>query len=374
MQIVKDKLHFLMVVLIVALSGCATSDRTAEQTPPFQVAESTWRQVDDEISVASHAAEEPAINYTRGFMESWRTRVRQRTESDFIPWFTSYWVQQWMAVKVGWYKLGAGEAAELPVNQLAAYLQEQYNDRVLAPVAREIDPDVLRTRATILYVQLLGEQVRGIQLRHGLPTDQFDMHLMAIPAITLAPPQANNASLYQIVHADPLTGLPAYQALNATIRNAAGRLGDESLETLISPAAKRVSEQVISRLAVSGGVSAASAVVGGVAGIAISLGAAGFGIVAHENARPEMEAQLRENLEAALDDLWHNLMEDRSTGVLAEVDYLSAQIEAVLAKNLAQPVEPAAVLHLRPLPDEHTHQGEGANERVPAELPQAAGQ
>jgi len=340
-QIVKDKLHFLIVVLIVALSGCATPDRTPEQTPPIQVAESTWRQIDDEISVASHAAEEPARNYARGFMEGWRKRVRQRTESDFIPWFTSYWVQQWIALKVAWYKLDAGEEADLPVNQLAAYLQEQYNDRVLAPVAREIDPDVLRTRTTVLYVQLLGQQIMGIQLGHGLPSDQFDRHLMAIPAITLAPPQTNNASLYQVVHADPLTGLPAYRALNATVRNAVGRSGDGSLETRISPAAKRVSEEVVSKLAISGGASAASAVVGGVAGIAISLGAAGFGIVTHENARPEMEAQLRENLEAALDDIWNVLMEDRSTGVLAEVNYLSAQIEAGLAKSHAQTVEPA---------------------------------
>lgn len=374
MQIVKEKLRLLIVVLVVALSGCAISDRMPEQTPSFQVAENTWRRVDDEISVASHAAQEPAINYARGFMEGWRKRVRQRTESDFIPWFTSYWVQQWIALKVAWYKLDAGEEADLPVNQLAAYLQEQYNDRVLAPVAREIDPDVLRTRTTVLYVQLLGEQIRGIQLRYGLPADQFDRHLMAIPAITLAPPQTNNASLYQIVHADPLAGLPAYRALNATIRNAAGRMGNGSLETRISPAAKRVSEKVISRLAISGGASAASAVVGGVAGIAISLGAAGLGIVAHENARPEMEAQLRENLEAALDDIWHDLMEDRSTGVLAGVNYLSAQIEAGLAKNLTQLVEPAAVLHLRLLPNEQTIQGERANEGRAAELPQATSQ
>ena len=370
----KDKLRFLIVILIVVLSGCATSDRVAEQTPPLQVAESTWRQVDDEISVASRTAEEPAINYARGFMEGWRKRVRQREESDFIPWFTSYWVQQWMAVKVAWYELGAGEEAELPVNQLAAYLQEQYNDRVLAPVAREIDPDAVRTRTTVLYVQLLGEQVRGIQLRYGLPTDQFDRHLMTIAVIALAPPQANNASLYQIVQADPLSELPAYLALNAMIRNAAGGLGGGALEMRISPAAKRVSETLVSRLAISGGASAASAVVGGVAGIAISLGATGFGMIAHENARPEMEKDLRENLDAALDDQWQNLMEDPDTGVMAEVNYISAQIEGGLAHTFTQPVAPEPELQALPLPDEQILQGDGTNEDGAAEFPQAGGQ
>jgi hypothetical protein len=67
-------------------------------------------------------------------------------------------------------------------------------------------------------------------------------------------------------------------------------------------------------------------------------------------------------------------MEDRSTGVLAEVNYISGQIEGGLAKRHAQTVEPAAVLHLRPLPDEETVRGEGANEGMAAELPPAAGQ
>ncbi len=374
MQIVNDKLRFLIVVLMLVLSGCATPDRAPEEIPDIQISEGTWRQIDDEISLASLAAEKPASNYARGFMEAWRERVRQHVESDFIPWFTSYWIQQWLAVKVAWYKLGAGEEAELPVNRLAAYLQQQYNDRVLVPVASEIDPDVIRTRTTALYVQLLGEQIKGIQLRHGLPTAKFDQHLMAMPVITLAPPMTNNASLYQLVHADPITGLPAYLALNARIRNAAGGLGGGALETRISPAAKRVSEQLVSRLAVSGGASAASAVVGGVAGMAISLGAVGFGVIAHESARPEMEAQLREILAAALDDIWHMLMEDRATGVMAEVDYLSARIEGGLVKTYTQPVAPRPELQQRPLPDAQDVHNEGANDDVAADLPHAAGQ
>jgi hypothetical protein len=52
-----------------------------------------------------------------------------------------------------------------------------------------------------------------------------------------------------------------------------------------------------------------------------------------------MEAQLRENLNAALDDMWLSLVEDPATGVMAGVYALSEQIEGSLAKTLTQPVK-----------------------------------
>ena len=163
-------------------------------------------------------------------MESWRSRVHQRTEADFIPWFTGYWTQQWLAIKVGWYKLSAGEERQIrAVKRLAAYLQEQYHDRVLAPVAKEIDPDLVREQATKLYVQFLGEQLQEIPRRYGVPSDQFDRRLKDIPAIALAPHPAHSASLYQIVHADSIAKLPAYVALIDQIRKDAGGAGERTI-------------------------------------------------------------------------------------------------------------------------------------------------
>ena len=66
--------------------------------------------------------------------------------------------------------------------------------------------------------------------------------------------------------ADPLASLPAYKALMAQIRKDAGGTGDGPSTATISPVARQVSEKLLSRLAISGGASAASAAVGGVAG------------------------------------------------------------------------------------------------------------
>ncbi len=335
-------LRFLVVVLILVLAGCAAPDRAPSQIPsqipPVHVPEETWWRVDRDIGAASLAAREPAKTYARGYMESWRDRVHQRSDADFIPWFTGYWTQQWLAVKVAWYKLSSGEGMDPAARQLAIYLQDQYKTRVLDPVAKEVDPDVVRVSATTLYIRLLDEQVQGIPRRYGIPPEQFDRRLRNIPAIALAPPATHGASLYQIVHADPIAGLPAFAALIDQVRKDAGGPGAAPSDVRISPAAKRVSEKLVAKLAISGGASAAAAAVGGVAGMVISLGAAGFGVIAHENERSEMEAQLREDLNAAEDDMWFSLMEDPGTGVMAGVNHIAEQIEGRVAQVLAQPV------------------------------------
>ena len=366
------KPHSLIFALTVALAGCAVSDRAPDRTPPVQIppvqiSEITWWQVDSDINAASLAATGLAKNDARESMERWRSHIHQRTEADFIPWFTGYWTQQWLAIKMAWYKLSAGEGTDLTVERLATYLQEQYHDRVLNPVAKEIDPDVVRGQATKRYVQFLSEQLQGIPRRYGVPLDQFDRRLKDIPAIALASPPAHSASLYQIVHANPIAKLPAYVALIAQIRKDASGAGAGPTDSRISPVAKRASEKLAAKLATSGGASAAAAAFGGVAGALISLAAAGFGAIAHENDRPEMEAQLRENLNAAVDDMWFSLMEDRATGVMAGVYYISEQIEGSLATTLTQPVELEPVPREVPLSGEEPLQDDKSDDEAPAE-------
>lgn len=338
----------LAVAVMLALTGCATPYRAADLTPPVQtqISEDTWWQVDSDITAASQAVKGLAKNNARSSMERWRDRVSQHTEADFIPWFTGYWTQQWLAIKLAWYELSAGEEKDSAVKRLATYLQGQYNDRVLNPVAKEIDPDAVRGQATQLYAQFLGEQLQGIPQRYGIPQAQFDQRLKEIPAIALAPPPAHNASLYQVVHADPIARLPAYVALVAQFRKNVGDAGTGPMDSRLSPAANRVSGQLADKLASSGGASVVGAPFGRVGSMLISLGAAAFGAIAHENRRPEMEAQLRVNLNGALDDMWLGLMEDRATGVMAEVYYISDRIEESLRKTVPYPVK------LEPVPQE----------------------
>lgn len=320
-----------LAALALALAGCATQEQASEPVP---VLESTWWQVDSDIAAASVAARGAAEAYAKGEMERWRGRVYDYSEADFIPWFAGYWTQQWLALKVAWYKLGSGEGIDPAVQRLTKYLQEQYRAQVLVPVSKEVDPDAVRVQATRLYAERLGQGLRDLPPRYGIPSAQFDEHLAAIPAIAwFESPEsaAHNASLLTLVRTEPVTRLPAFAHLLAEIEKAAGGEGAVPPEARIAPVARRTSERLVARIAAGGGASAAAAAVGGVAGLAISLGALGVGAIVHANDMPEMEAQLRESFDMAADEMWLVLSEDPQVGVMAGVVHIADRVEAHVA-------------------------------------------
>jgi hypothetical protein len=350
-------LRALFVALMLALAGCAAPPVPPPDRPPVlapsvvHVPETIWWEVDNDIHAASLAAKASAEDEALSAMADWKRRIQLRTETDFIPWFTNFWTQQWLAMKVAWYKLSAAEGSDPTVQRLCAFLQAQYHERVLDPVAKEIDPDKVRAQATQHYVQRLGAQLREIPRRYGVPADQFDRRIQGFPALVLAPQPAPAASLHDLVHADALAALPAYADLTARIRKESGTAGNGPSEARISPVAERVSKILIDRLLTSGAASAAAAVAGGGAGAIISFGATVYGAIAYEKARPKMEAQLRESLRLALDDMWLAWVEEPSTGVMAEVHHVSGQVEGRLVKTLIHPALLEVAPQGIPLPD-----------------------
>ncbi|HEY6610244.1 MAG TPA: hypothetical protein VIZ86_03790, partial [Pseudomonas sp.] len=239
-------LRALIVALLLALAGCAAKERPPEPPPPVVIPQSTWRQIDSDIVATSQEATGEAKEYAKGLMQRWRTLVYQRTDAEFIPWFSSYWTRQWLTMKVTWYQLSAEDEKDPVVDRLAIYLQEQYQDRVLEPVARQISPDWIMAQTTQLYVRLLREQLQAMPPRYGVPLDQFDRHIQDIPAIALAPPPTHDASLYQLVNAEPIDSQPAYVALVARLHSIPGAAGTWTPDAGITSVARETSESLVS--------------------------------------------------------------------------------------------------------------------------------
>jgi hypothetical protein len=336
-------LRSLILALMMLLVGCATTVRT-QLVAPVVNSPSTWRQVDADIVAASQDAAGQAKTYARGSMDEWRTRIYERTEESFIPWFGGYWTQEWLSLKVSWYTLSAGQQKDQAQQRLTAYLQDQYHDRVLAPVAKEVDPDTIMAQTTAFYVQLLGKQLPAIAQRNGVPADQFDQRLKETPAIELGLGPGQRASLYQVVHTEPIGKVPAYGALLERIHTAEGGEGTGLSQGGISTVAKRTSETLESQIPTRSAVGAAAAVAGRVVGSLISVAVAGVRAVTHESERPQIESQLRKNLSGAFDEGWLKLMNDRTSGVMAGVYHLSGQIEGHLSQTVEVPTlsEPVA--------------------------------
>ncbi|HJR32752.1 MAG TPA: hypothetical protein VJ889_28850 [Pseudomonas sp.] len=335
-------LRSLIVAVLMVLAGCVTPPPApVAVVPVVVVSESTWQQVDQEIVAASQQATEQARVYARGSMEHWRTRVYQQTEEVFIPWFSSYWTQEWLSLKVSWYAINAGDEEDASAKRLAAYLLEQYHQKVLAPVAVEIDPDQILAQATAFYVQLMGQQLEVISQRHGVPMAQLNQRIQKIPAISLGPPPTRDASLYQVVHAE-LGKLPAYLALIETIHTAGGDRGIGSTDAGMAPVAKRASRRIEAEMAPRGAASAVAAVAGKAAGALISVGVAGVRAIIQANDRPDSEALIRSSLGNSFDKAWLKLVQNPATGVMAGTLYMARQIEGSLAPAVEQSVEQTA--------------------------------
>lgn len=330
-------LRSLIVAVMVVLAGCATSTRAPVVEPVVVVSESTWRQVDREIVAASQSATEQTKIYSRGAMEYWRTRVYELTEENFIPWFSSYWTQEWLSLKVSWYTLSAKGEQDASAKRLADYLLEQYQERVLAPVAVEIDPDAILAQATAFYVDILQEELQKTSKRHGVPMDQLNARIQKIPAIALGPPPARNASLYQVVHTQPLNTLPAYAALIDKIHKAGGSKGVGSTDTAMAPVAKRASQRMEAEMAPRGAASAVAAAAGKLAGGLITVGVAGIRAMLQANDRPDSEALIRSSLGNTFDKAWLKMVQNPTTGVMAGTLYMAGQIEGSLAGSADVP-------------------------------------
>lgn len=323
----------LLALLLLVLPGCAHHPTE----PAAPITEATWHQVDADIGAASLAATSQARAYAEDAMQQWMDLVYQRTDEKFIPWFSSYWTQEWLSMKVAWYKMGSHGDLDPTVDKLAVYLQEQYRKQVLIPVAKKVDPDAVMEKATRHYIELLTVAVKEIPQRRGIPQKVFDEHLMGIPAISLGPPSSRDASLYDVVYAKDIGKVPAFAALMQDIRTAAGKAGAGTKVSGVSPVAQRTSAKLVHELrnrSIAGVVASAA---GKVAGSVISVAFTLFSMAGNDHERPEVETQLRKEINAAFDEQWLALMRDPDGGVMSGVDHLGARVQQSLTGRLAQP-------------------------------------
>jgi hypothetical protein len=238
---------------------------------------------------------------------------------------------------VAWYKLQYTEGEAAPEERLVSYLQEQFYTRVLEPVSGFVDPDTVMNETTDIYLRELKYRLDPLPLAYGIPVDAFNRHLDTIPAIVV-PPQ--EASLHAVLQAGDLSTLPAYAALLKQIAASDDTPGPQPSPDRLYAVARSAVTRLVGSLALRGGAAAASTVVGGVWGVLITVGAGVWGVFEHDQDKPVIEAQLRENLDAALEVMWQELVEDPQGGVAAVVHHINRQIDNSLTPPPPAP-EPA---------------------------------
>ena len=326
-------LWFLAGTLLLALAGslvsCTRPPARIKPTPapPYQIESAILRTMNAQILAASVFAMHESEAHARVSMDEWRERVRLRTEDVFIPWYSDYWTQQWIAARVAWYKLQYTEGEVTPEERLVGYLQEQFYTQVLKPVSDFIDPNDVMNDTTGIYLLELKYRLDPLPPAYGIPVDAFKRHLDSIPAIVVPP---REASLDAVLQTGDLYGLPAYAALLKQLDSGDDTPGPQPSQDRLYAVARSAVTRLVESLAVRGGAAAASTIVNGVWGGLISLGAGVWGVLEHDQEKPLIEAQLRENLDAALEVMWQELVEDQQGGVAAVVHHINQNIENAL--------------------------------------------
>ncbi len=319
----------VLLVVIALLTACShtPSPIVAPATPLNRVSPGTWRAIDEQILNTSVSARYESEAYARVAMDDWRLRARQRTQDVFIPWYSSYWTQQWIATRVAWYKLQYSEGELAPEERLVRYLQQQFREQVLEPVSGFVDPRAVMDDSTAAYLRELKDSIEPLPFEYQIPLAAFDQHLETIPAIVVLTVPQQDASLYEVLQAIDLSAVPAYKALLQQLAASNGSIGLTASADGLDRVAGRAVAELIEPMALRGGATAASFLVGGFWGALISAGATAWSMTEYELDKPVMVAQLRDNLEAMLDILWQELVEDSRGGVTAVVQHLGTQIE-----------------------------------------------
>jgi hypothetical protein len=324
----------LPVLVLTVLAGCAgiepEAPRSPEATQPVDPV--VWRLVDDRLWTASLAARREALLYAKRALDGWMDRVRGRTETEFIPWYTSFATQQWLSFKSGWYAMSQSNEGPTPAERLTRYLQREYYARVLEPISGEINPRVIMERAALGYLSEMRREIREVRREFQLPAQALDRRLDRVPAIRLAAQPPKEASLGDLVDAEAgdATTNPAFRALVSKVRLDEGgdatALGDHDFVPVTPDSAQALAE----RFGVRGGASAAALAAGGFGGLLISVGISAWQAMEHEQDKPAMAAELRKNLNRAMTGLRHDLLINPSSGIMSAVNHMGSRIENAL--------------------------------------------
>ena len=329
----------LLIVLLAILGGCIQPPaRIAAQPPPYHFQPATLRAIDERIFNASVLARHEAETYARVVMKEWLLRVHQRIEEDFIPWYSSYGIQQWIATKVVAFELLYTEGESTPEERLVSYLQEQFYEQVLEPVSRYVDPQTVMEEAAVNYLRELSARLDRLPSAYDVPAFAVRQHLETIPAILVQEVPPQQASLYEVMHTDDLPDLPAYQALLEKIAAVSDAANPRPSADRLRIVANQAVAKLLDSMALRGGMATASTLVGGYWGVAITAGSAAYASIAHKHEKPAMEAQLREKLDEAMDLMWKELVEDPRGGITAPVQHMSTQIEDGVMRSISTPL------------------------------------
>lgn len=327
-------LWIIVVVVLLALLGRWLFFSGAErgngrpriQTKPV-VEKVDWSRVDAEVAKVLHKGRTAAAEFAGQRVDQWIAANMQRVDSEFLPWYFSYWTQQELGLKsllyqvVHWVDSGTPSAAE----RITRRVQEEFAIRVLRPQVAQMELERMVKDTVALYSETVRSGLDVVAGQYDIHPAEWDRYINDVAVMIRQAESGRSVSL-------SLKAMTAVAAGGAVVLY---RLLRPAFTRLTARLSARLAGRAATKMASKTGAQAAARVGGRFAGALIAVGVIIWDVWDHYNTRKQAQPVLRQNIADYFAELKQALLNDPEFGVVTVI----AGLEQKLAERREKAVQ-----------------------------------
>jgi hypothetical protein len=304
----------------VATPGGPSSARQARRTTVSLQPPVPWQAVDHAMVEALRTAHKAAEDVATTRIQTWAQALEQRLDEDFLPWYFSYFQQQWLGLKaIGYWTAERLLPAQPPMaEQITADIQDAFARRVLRPEIAQMQLERITHDTITAYVRALQENIGHIPDQYNIPQADWDGYLATIAAL-VARAEGNREiplSLKIFTSGVVVGGIASAATLTEFLKPVFARLGTTVSTTAAAQGAGQAAATLATRTGAKVGVKASGKFLGAI----IGLGVLAWDLWDHQHTERVERPLLRENLMDYLAELQHALLYDPEAGIMTMID------------------------------------------------------
>jgi hypothetical protein len=317
-------LWVLVVIAVLIVLGRLTIFKSPKADTGLQPRDITivekvdWDQVDREVREVMAEAREETAGGMEIRIDDWIAAKMERVDSEFLPWYFSYWTQQKLGIEgllsqvVHWINSGSPSAAEA----ITETVQLEFANRVIRPQIAQLELERIINEVISSYTENLQNKLKKIPEEYRIEPAAWDRYLTDI-SVMVAGFEANR----QVpVSLKALAGLTAggTLVLFQSLRPALSRLG--------AGVSSKLAAKTSARMATKTGGKVAGKLGGKFLGVIIGIGVIIWDVWDHHRTVQTARPVLRQNILDYMQELKQSLLNDPEYGIMTIIYGLEKEL------------------------------------------------
>jgi len=299
-----------------------------------------YNELDRAVEEALVKSRAEAREYALSQLDKWDKDLRERVDSDFLPWYFSYWNTQVRGVKaiyygaIHWVDSDKPSAAEKHTEEF----QLQFTTRVLQPHTSQKQLERIQSASLELYLNSLRTLVADIPKRYKVSAADWDNYLSEI---------SHQSSVIEGGRNVPITLKALYASTAAGTVLLAGKIlgafEGKALAGIGSKLGGKIAAKATAKLAAKTGGKVAAKVGGKFLGPIVGVGVIVWDVWDHASTVEENKPLLRQSIYSYLDEMKLSLLDDPETGVMSVINQIEQQFRKGLEAAAKQRTPKGAI-------------------------------